>query len=35
MNVGEQKKNKNLSVIEEKDNYNIRAAMIHVIGDVV
>jgi hypothetical protein len=26
------RKSKNLSVIEEKDNYNLRAAMIHVIG---
>lgn len=25
----------NLSVIETKDNYNLRAAMIHVIGDVI
>ena len=27
------KNNKNLSVIAEKDNYNLRAAMIHIIGN--
>ncbi|KAL4497071.1 hypothetical protein ABPG72_002227 [Tetrahymena utriculariae] len=29
------KKSKNLSVISAKENYNLRAAMIHVIGDII
>ena len=29
------KKSKNLSMINEKDNPNMRAAMIHLIGDLI
>lgn len=29
------KKSKNLSVISAKENYNLRAAMIHVIGNKI
>lgn len=28
-------KNHNLSEINEHDNYNLKAAMIHVIGDIL